>query len=184
MMVDGTLLSANYNPYRTTFEAKGGEWILFSEPAFKGCSVAINPSHGRIRVRFTVKSIKPNSVRTLIQKEFILFFIFQARGIKQYRGEYFVSLTDFSTWMRMAYPELPVQPASYPIFLNEMLWYDMITEIFRPDGGLIRINEEGEVFPDHPFDEEPPCKRICINFSLEFHLNFCVSWTNYFILCC
>ena len=59
----------------------------------------------------------------------------------------------------MAYPELPVNSAHNPAFLNEMLWYDMTTEIFRSDGGLIRINEDGEVFPDHPFDEPPPCKQ-------------------------
>lgn len=124
--------------------------------------------------------------KTFNTKEFTLYnIILQAEGIKQYRGEYFVSIMDFNMWMRMAYPELPENSPHNPAFLTEMLWYDMITQIFRQDGGLIRINEDGEVFPDHPFDEPLPCKYLVYtSFSLEFHLYICISWGDRFIHFC
>ena len=84
-------------------------------------------------------------------------------------------------WMRIAYPELPENSPHHPAFLNEMLWFDMMTEIFRQDGGLIRINEDGEVFPDHPFDEPTTCKYLASNCEL-LYLYICISWRNHFIL--
>ena len=63
IMINEPLPSANYNPYKTAFEVKAGVWVLYSEPAFTGCSITIDPSDGRIKIPFTVKSIKPNSVR-------------------------------------------------------------------------------------------------------------------------
>ena len=66
---------------------------------------------------------------------------------------------DFNRWMRMAYPGLSVMRGHNPIYLNEMLWYDMIAEIFRRDNGLIRIDDDGGVFPDHPFNLPPPSKQ-------------------------
>ena len=65
--INESVVSANYDVYKTIFEAKAGEWMLFSEPAFTGDSVTINPCYGKIRIPFTVKSIKPVSVRTNVK---------------------------------------------------------------------------------------------------------------------
>ena len=69
---------------------------------------------------------------------------------------------DFNLWMRKAYPDLPIKAANHPLFLNEMLWFDMAVQIFRNEedgpGGLIRIDNDGGVFADHPFNEPDPCK--------------------------
>lgn len=58
----------------------------------------------------------------------------------------------------MAYPHLLIEDSTMYTYLTQMLWFDLVTEIFRQDGGLIRINNDGETFADHPFDEVPPCE--------------------------
>ena len=63
-------------------------------------------------------------------------------------------------WMSTAYPNLPLTDNSMFMYLNQMLWFDLVTEIFRDGGGLIRISEDGGVFPDHPFNEPPPRKHL------------------------
>lgn len=59
-------------------------------------------------------------------------------------------------WMKVAYPDIPLNYQNSPtiyIYLNQMLWFDLTTQIFRDNGGLIRINNAGDAFPDHPFNQ-------------------------------
>lgn len=63
IMINKSMPSVNYDTYKTIFEAMAGEWILYSEPAFTGRTKYINPCYGKLRIPFTVKSVKPNSVR-------------------------------------------------------------------------------------------------------------------------
>lgn len=57
--------SLNYGKDEVIFEAKAGEWTLYSEPGFKGRSVTINPCHGQMRIPFAVKSTRPTKVSCL-----------------------------------------------------------------------------------------------------------------------
>ena len=75
---------------------------------------------------------------------------------------------DFNMWMSNAYPTLPLDDNSMFMYLNQMLWFDLVTEIFRDEGGLIRISEDGGVFPDHPFSEPPPRKHLSKIFQALF----------------
>jgi len=65
--------SANYNGYKTIFQARTGVWILYSKPNFVGSSRTIYPCSGRVRVPFTVRSIKPALVRNSITANTIVF---------------------------------------------------------------------------------------------------------------
>jgi len=58
----------DYSEGEARFEAKAGEWILYSEPGFKGRSVNINPCHGKMRIPFAVKSTRPAKVSSLPHK--------------------------------------------------------------------------------------------------------------------
>lgn len=84
-------------------------------------------------------------------------------------------------WFGTAYPRLPLDDNSMFMYLNQMLWFDLITEIFREEGGLIRISEDGGVFPDHPFGEPPPRKHLSKILAINY-LNFFISQSNYLIL--
>ena len=78
-MINGALPITDYDPCRTKFEVVAGEWVLFSEPAFKGCTITINP-HSRPMILFIVKSIKPNPVSNHIDTKRILSSMYNQLG--------------------------------------------------------------------------------------------------------
>jgi len=59
----------------------------------------------------------------------------------------------------VAFPRVPLRRhSSVFYYLNQMLCYDLTSEIFRDGGGLMLINNGGEVIADHPFNKAIPCE--------------------------
>ena len=59
----------------------------------------------------------------------------------------------------MAFPRVHLHRHSTAYYyLNQMLCYDLTSEIFRDGGGLVLINNAGDVIADHPFNTAVPCE--------------------------
>ena len=59
----------------------------------------------------------------------------------------------------MAFPRVSLHRHSTVYhYLNQMLCCDLTSEIFRNDGGLVLVNNGGEVIADHPFNRAVPCE--------------------------
>ena len=65
--------------------------------------------------------------------------------------------------MKAAFPRVSLRRHStIYYYLNQLLCYDLTSEIFREGGGLVLINNGGEVIADHPFNRAIPCEfKIC-----------------------